>query len=106
MLSTEKEPAYFPSLSHFNPVSHADLVVGLPPMATQLPKVETILVIGGPAGSGKSTVASYLSQELGIPYIEGDDVRLLLLTVLLRPPVDLHSTTLPLTKPRWAAAYH
>ena len=31
-------------------------------------------IITGPAGCGKSTVAQYLSQELSIPFIEGDDV--------------------------------
>lgn len=31
-------------------------------------------IITGPAGCGKSTVAAYLSKELSIPYIEGDDV--------------------------------
>ena len=31
-------------------------------------------IITGPAGCGKSTVANYLSKELSIPYIEGDDV--------------------------------
>jgi gluconokinase len=39
------------------------------------PEVEHIWVITGPAGCGKTTVASYLSQELGYPYLEGDDVR-------------------------------
>lgn len=31
-------------------------------------------IITGPAGCGKSTVAQYLSKELAIPFIEGDDV--------------------------------
>lgn len=33
-------------------------------------------IITGPAGCGKSTVAQYLSKELSISYIEGDDVSL------------------------------
>ncbi|KAF5589943.1 thermoresistant gluconokinase family [Fusarium pseudocircinatum] len=37
-----------------------------------LPK-KTIFVVGGPAGCGKSTVATYLSQQAAIPYLEGDD---------------------------------
>lgn len=41
---------------------------------TKLPKTEMIFVVGGPAGTGKSTIASYLSQKLDIPYLEGDDV--------------------------------
>jgi gluconokinase len=44
-------------------------------MTTQ-PVVETIFVVGGPAGCGKTTVAAYLSEQLGAPYLEGDDVRL------------------------------
>lgn len=32
-----------------------------------------IWIITGPAGCGKSTVAQYLSEELALPYIEGDD---------------------------------
>lgn len=43
-----------------------------------------IIVVGGPAGSGKTTVATYLSQELGIPYLEGDDVS----PVTLDPELD------------------
>ena len=31
-------------------------------------------IVTGPAGCGKSTVAAYLAQELGVPFIEGDDV--------------------------------
>ena len=31
-------------------------------------------IVTGPAGCGKSTVAEYLSQQLSIPYLEGDDV--------------------------------
>lgn len=35
-----------------------------------------IWVVTGPAGCGKSTVGNGLGQELGIPFLEGDDVRL------------------------------
>lgn len=34
-----------------------------------------IWIITGPAGCGKSTVASFLAQRLSLPFIEGDDVR-------------------------------
>ncbi|RMZ88251.1 hypothetical protein DV736_g4519, partial [Chaetothyriales sp. CBS 134916] len=40
---------------------------------SQLAHVEHIWIVGGPAGSGKSTVAQYLADKLSIPYIEGDD---------------------------------
>ena len=45
-------------------------------MMTQSFKTKAIFVVGGPAGSGKTTVAVYLSQKLAVPYLEGDDVRL------------------------------
>lgn len=38
-----------------------------------------IFVVSGPAASGKTTVGTYLSEKLDIPYIEGDDVRYFLL---------------------------
>ena len=35
---------------------------------------EHILLVTGPAGCGKTTVAQALAKELKAPYIEGDDV--------------------------------
>ncbi|KAL2865468.1 gluconokinase [Aspergillus lucknowensis] len=35
--------------------------------------LQHIWVVTGPAGSGKSTVGRYLQQELGVPFLEGDD---------------------------------
>ncbi|KAI1036128.1 hypothetical protein LB504_011363 [Fusarium proliferatum] len=43
-------------------------------MTVQSPPKKTIFVVGGPAGCGKSTVATYLSRQAAIPYFEGDDV--------------------------------
>lgn len=34
-----------------------------------------VLVIMGPAGCGKSSVAKAVSEKLRIPMVEGDDVR-------------------------------
>lgn len=35
---------------------------------------EHIFIVTGPAGCGKTTVASYLADNLKCPYVEGDDV--------------------------------
>lgn len=37
-------------------------------------KQQHIWVVTGPAGCGKSTVGNVLRKELGIPFLEGDDV--------------------------------
>ena len=38
------------------------------------PMKQHIWIITGPAGRGKTTVAKGLSEELGLPYVESDDV--------------------------------
>jgi polynucleotide 5'-kinase involved in rRNA processing len=72
MLSTERTPRPHP-FSRFKLAPHTNPITRPPPMTTQ-PVVETIFVVGGPAGCGKTTVAAYLSEQLGAPYLEGDDV--------------------------------
>lgn len=60
------------SMSSIKPVagsSGAVRVHDLPPH-----KFHHIWLVTGPAGCGKSTVASYLSEALNFPYIEGDEV--------------------------------
>lgn len=37
-------------------------------------QLQHIWIITGPTGSGKSTVAKHLKQELQLPFLEGDDV--------------------------------
>jgi gluconokinase len=37
--------------------------------------VQHIWIVTGPAGCGKSTVGNGLRIELGVPFLEGDDVR-------------------------------
>jgi gluconokinase len=36
--------------------------------------VQHIWIVTGPAGCGKSTVGNVLRTELGVPFLEGDDV--------------------------------
>jgi gluconate kinase len=36
--------------------------------------IQHIWVVTGPAGCGKSTVGRILQKELGLPFLEGDDV--------------------------------
>ncbi|EWC44007.1 hypothetical protein DRE_01359 [Drechslerella stenobrocha 248] len=43
------------------------------PAVKPAPALRHIWVVTGPAGCGKSSVASYLAQSLDLPYIEGDD---------------------------------
>ena len=38
-----------------------------------IPPHHHILIVTGPAGCGKSTIAKYLSDRYGFDYIEGDD---------------------------------
>lgn len=33
-----------------------------------------LVILGGPAGSGKSTVCEKLAKEMGVPWIDGDDL--------------------------------
>lgn len=39
-----------------------------------IPNHHHILIVTGPAGCGKSTVAQYLAARYGFDYIEGDEV--------------------------------
>ena len=73
-----------PSLVSFNKAG-SNAVTNTPTISTMsIPKASTnltrakhrhIWIVTGPAGCGKSTVAAVLAKELGVNYIEGDDVR-------------------------------
>ncbi|KAL4861729.1 hypothetical protein BDV12DRAFT_59655 [Aspergillus spectabilis] len=59
------------ALNHTTPTTSAPMrseQVTVPPQTLQ-----HIWVVTGPAGSGKSTVGRYLQQQLGVPFLEGDD---------------------------------
>jgi hypothetical protein len=45
--------------------------------------LQHIWIVTGPAGSGKTTVAKNLQSEMGVPFLEGDDVRVFFLSFAL-----------------------
>ena len=61
-------------------------------MTASMSQSKRIFVVSGPAGCGKTTVATYLSHELAIPYLEGDDVRSILLNLWIRAVINLCSS--------------
>jgi Mrp family chromosome partitioning ATPase len=73
MLSTEERPSLYGSavpMDYSGMRSMKQINGALQPNTTS-----SYLIITGPAGCGKTTVAQHLAKELSIPYIEGDDVR-------------------------------
>lgn len=55
----------------------------------------TVIVVGGPAGTGKSTIAEILSKKFSCPFIEGDGLH-------PQPNIDKMSKGIPLTDDdRW-----
>jgi predicted ATPase len=70
-----------------------------------IPHRHHILIVTGPAGCGKSTIAKVLSDRYGFEYIEGDEVRLIswgrsyLLLIIC-------STTHRPTSTKWLPAFH
>lgn len=73
-------PAVIPTTSRVMPI---DPNAGAPAMPTALPtqnstdskSTQHIWVVTGPAGCGKSTVGQALRKNLGVVFLEGDDVR-------------------------------
>lgn len=58
-----------------SPGSSSTLSAILPDKPIKPMPVQHIWVVTGPAGCGKSTVGEGLRRELGLPFLEGDDVR-------------------------------
>lgn len=130
--SPHPEPSRSAAAMTSDPITNTDpstaysIVPTIIPSDSALPLPETahshIWIITGPAGCGKSTVASYLASTWGMPYLEGDSVRLLsssspffslfqsLLPLILFLPVsgsftDTNpSSTHPRTSKRWLPA--
>ncbi|KAF2189693.1 hypothetical protein K469DRAFT_700944 [Zopfia rhizophila CBS 207.26] len=72
------EPAHSTPL-HYAPASTAPLPSSIAPTvrsnaAMPEPSHHHILIVTGPAGCGKSTVAKYLADQYSFDYVEGDDV--------------------------------
>jgi hypothetical protein len=61
------------SYSHYHPPpsSAAAMTVHKSPAGT---RHKHLFIVTGPAGCGKTTVAEYLADWSGLPYLEGDDV--------------------------------
>jgi gluconokinase len=50
-----------------------------------IPSRHHILIVTGPAGCGKSTIAKILADRYGFEYIEGDEVRHEIPTIYKQP---------------------
>lgn len=78
MLSYEKTPMLSDPIASSSPAPIA------PPTSAQMaapatngvvaPQHRHIWIITGPAGCGKTSVASYLAENFSLPYLEGDSV--------------------------------
>lgn len=69
-------PPAFPSSCFFSlPSIPLDRVALTTMSSSPTPHVRTVWIVMGPAGCGKTTVASYISHHLGLPYLEGDQVQ-------------------------------
>jgi gluconokinase len=60
------------SYSHYHPPpSTADMTAH---KTLGGPRHKHLFIVTGPAGCGKTTVAEFLAERSGLPYLEGDDV--------------------------------
>lgn len=106
-------PAVASKLPHIMPDMEPNTGSSTPAMLskpTDPSTVQHIWVVTGPAGCGKSTVGQGIRKELGISFLEGDDVRPSFAQPYTpKPPKKLtqifpNSTTTNPTKRRWATA--
>lgn len=71
-----------------------------PKASIESPKVPRIIVIGGPCGSGETTLATSLAERLHCPYIEGDVYH-------SKAALAKMASNIPLTgEDRWACLQH
>ena len=75
---TNSNMSSYPFTNHHSMYSRQTSFRSSPTRSTpergEQPPQKHMWIVTGPAGCGKSTVAGYLSKELQLPYIEGDDV--------------------------------
>ncbi|RVX73193.1 hypothetical protein B0A52_02320 [Exophiala mesophila] len=72
MLSAERNPRSQSLRFPFHTASNPSTLPSIK-MQADSDQVEHIWIVTGPAGCGKTTVASFLAEQLDVPYIEGDD---------------------------------
>ncbi len=61
-------------LSNTSAASSSSSLNSVQPINMTIANHHHILIVTGPAGCGKSTVAKYLAERYRFEYIEGDDV--------------------------------
>jgi gluconokinase len=78
-------PSPPPEPSAAVPASSSSHLTSADPPTMAIPPRHHILIVTGPAGCGKSTVAKLLADRYAFNYIEGDEVRSQRCTPYLNP---------------------